>query len=350
MLGLGLDLGRIYIAKDETQTFTDAAALAAAMALDGISLAPARNAATANTMNKWNLGTASFTASGNDTDIRVEFARPLTANASAPDDHTWSDTPPTAAGYTFVRVTASANLPLYILPVVGAGRGQTVRAASVAGQVPLNSFAGGLLPFSPIRHAGGFTVGKWYTLRYPGPSSFAATDLCPGDQGDAAFLAAANSQTPGERGYYEDPQEPMLRNAIVDGIFPFPVGFPGKIAMSGGPVSAAQTALNDRINFDSDHTSSTYAQYQANRFNGKRVGNGFRLVGAPINAGPVKGGGARDIVGFGGFFLSASATQVYYPAGEKRAWCAEYYGVWSKAGLSSGPGVAGVAYTSVLVQ
>jgi hypothetical protein len=120
--------------------------------------------------------------------------------------------------------------------------------------------------------------------------------------------------------------------------------------MSGGAMDAALGALNQRIEFDTDHISTTYAQYQANIFNGKRVGNGFRLVAAPINAGPAGGGGARDIAGFGGFFLSASSTNVYYSAGGKIAWCAEYYGVWNKAGQGAGPGTPGVAYTSVLVQ
>ena len=344
MLGLALDLGRVYIAKNETQTFCDAAALSAAMALDGGGFTAAGNAVAQSTANKWNLGTASFAAASENTSVLTEFAKPQPTEPSKPDERTWSATPPSAAGYLFVRVTTQVTLPLYILP----GTNQRVRAASVAGQVPLKSFSGGLLPFSPIQHTGGLVAGKSYTLRYP--ASVSASDLCPGDQGDAAFVSAATSQPPDERGFYEDPQEPMLGKAIVDGVLPFPVIFPGKIKMSGGAVPAAQTALNERINFDSDRTSTTYAQYQANLFNGKRVGNGFRLVGAPLNSGAVKVGGPRDIVGFGGFFLSASPTQVYYSPGEKTAWCAEYYGVWSKAARGSGPGAPGVAYTSVLVQ
>ena len=129
-----------------------------------------------------------------------------------------------------------------------------------------------------------------------------------------------------------------------------PVVFPGIIGMSGGAMDGALIALNDRINFDTDRLSTTYAKYQANVFNGKRVGNGFRLVGAPVNAGPAAGGGARDIAGFGGLFLSSSSTNVYYSAGDKICWCAEYYGVWNKAGQGAGPGTPGVAYASVLVQ
>jgi Flp pilus assembly protein TadG len=355
MLGLALDLGRVYIAKNETQSFTDTAALAAALALNDANFTAAQDAVAGNTKNRWNMGTTNFAVSS----ATTEFARALPANASRPDPDTWSAAPPAAAGgYMFVRVTASVAVQLYILPVVGTSREQLVRAASVAGQVPLASFKSGLLPFSPILHASatvanppfGMVVGKSYTLRYPGAATFANSDLCDGDQGDSAFLAAANKQAPDERGFYQDPQESLAGAAVVDGVMKLPVVFPGKIAMSGGAMDAALIALNERINFDTDHLSTTYTQYQANVFNGKRVGNGFRLVGAPVNAGPPAGGGARDIVGFGGFFLSSSSTNVYYSAGDRSAWCAEYYGVWNKAGQGAGPGTPGVAYASVLVQ
>jgi hypothetical protein len=203
--------------------------------------------------------------------------------------------------------------------------------------VPLTSFKSGLLPFSPILHAsaaGGLeVVGKSYTLRYSSASPLANSDLCSGDRDDSAFLTLVNKQAPDERGFYQ-----------------LPLVFPGTIRMSGGAMDAALIALNERINFDTDHLSTTYAQYQANVFNGKRVGNGFRLVGAPVNAGPAASGGARGIAGFGGFFLSSSSTNVYYSAGDKVPWCAEYYGVWNKAGQGAGPGTPGVAYASVLVQ
>jgi hypothetical protein len=349
MLGLALDLGRVYIAKNETQSFTDSAALAAALALTDAGFTAAQNAVTGNTKNRWNMGTTNFEASA----VTTEFARPLAANAYRPDPDTWSATPPTAEGYTFVRVTASVAVQLYILPAVGSSHAQLVKAASVAGQVPLTSFTSGLLPFSPILHATnlpfGMVVGKSYTLRYPGAATFANSDLCPGDQGDSTFLTMVNKQPPAEHGYYQDPQESLVGAAIVDGVMKLPVVFPGKITMSGGAMDAALIALNQRISFDTDRLSTTYAQYQANVFNGKRVGNGFRLVGAPVNAGPAAGG-ARDIAGFGGFFLSSSSTNVYYSAGDHIPWCAEYYGVWNKAGQGAGPGTPGVAYTSVLVQ
>src|SRR5436190_11916813 len=119
MLGLAIDLGRVYIAKNETQSFTDTAAMAAVLKLDGISFTTAQAAVIDNTKNQWNLGTSTFqTASGNTT-ITTEFAKAQAANDFQADNSTWSSAPASAAGYTFVRVTASANLPLYVLPVVG---------------------------------------------------------------------------------------------------------------------------------------------------------------------------------------------------------------------------------------
>jgi len=52
MLGLALDLGRVYIAKNETQSFTDTAAMAAVLKLNGISFIPANNAVLNNTRNQ----------------------------------------------------------------------------------------------------------------------------------------------------------------------------------------------------------------------------------------------------------------------------------------------------------
>src|SRR5713226_4549723 len=58
-LGLSVDLGRMFIAKSETQAYSDAAALAAALKLNGTpsGISNAQNVAspTATTSNPWNL-------------------------------------------------------------------------------------------------------------------------------------------------------------------------------------------------------------------------------------------------------------------------------------------------------
>ena len=356
MLGLAFDLGRVYITKNETQSFTDTAALAAALKLNGISFDAPRLAVTSNTNNQWNMGTAIYTNSGNTT-ITTEFARPLAANKLRPDPATWEVNPATAAGYTFVRVTSTAALPLYILPVVGTGSASKVKTVSVGGQVPLTTFSSGLFPFSPIQHATGiaanppfgFVVGQWYTLRYPS-GTLTNSDLCPGDQGDPTFLALADSQAASERGFYQEPSASVANAEIINGEMRFPVTFPGTIQMLGGAMTTSADAIDLRVSYDTDSTSTTYDQYQANIAGGRRVGNGMRLIGTPVNAAPIPGGGPRDIVGFAGFFLSQSSTSASYPHSGGKAWCAQYYGPWVKNGQSGGAGDPGSAYVTVLVQ
>src|SRR6266404_215165 len=318
MLGLALDLGRVYITKNETQSFTDTAAMAAVLKLDGVSFTAARAAVTNNTKNQWNMGTTTFKASTGGTTFTVEFARPQAANDFQPDNSTWSTAPLTAAGYTFARVTASATLPLYVLPVVGSSNAQLVRASSVAGQVPITSFSSGLLPYSPIWHSDGIAanppfglvVGQWYTLRQRSGNNITSAGLCPGDQCDAAYLATVNAQPSDLRGFYQDPSASVAKYEIINGLMIYPVTYPGTITMYGGDLQTTSDALNNRIDDDTDNLSTSYEQYVANIVNGEVVGNGFRLVGVPINDGTI--GATRNLEGFGGFFLSNTSTSVYY--------------------------------------
>jgi Flp pilus assembly protein TadG len=60
VLGLAVDLGHMFVSKNETQAYCDSAALAAALALDGTTsgIANAKAAVTAST-NAWNFSTVS---------------------------------------------------------------------------------------------------------------------------------------------------------------------------------------------------------------------------------------------------------------------------------------------------
>src|SRR5437899_10858097 len=80
MIGLAVDMGRVLITKNETQSFTDTAAMAAVRKLDGISFTDARNAVTKNTKNQWHMGTTVYTASGENTTSTGEFAKPQVAS------------------------------------------------------------------------------------------------------------------------------------------------------------------------------------------------------------------------------------------------------------------------------
>src|SRR5687768_18262110 len=60
-LGLAYDLGRVYIARSEAQNFTDAAAIAATLELDGTNAGITRaRARVASDLNRWNFGQDTF--------------------------------------------------------------------------------------------------------------------------------------------------------------------------------------------------------------------------------------------------------------------------------------------------
>src|SRR6266852_7874706 len=69
--GMAVDVGRAFIAKNETQVFCDAAALAATVKLDGTSTGITKaKAAVTNTTNAWNMDSASVAS----TSPTVDFA------------------------------------------------------------------------------------------------------------------------------------------------------------------------------------------------------------------------------------------------------------------------------------
>ncbi len=124
-LGLAVDLGRMYIAKNEAQSFADAAALSAALKLDGTS-AGVTNAQTAATSlpDYWNFSTTTFT--GTTVQVATALAGPWKSAGSPPSP---------ATNYTYVKVTATASVSIYFLPVVtaftggGAATSSTINAS-----------------------------------------------------------------------------------------------------------------------------------------------------------------------------------------------------------------------------
>jgi uncharacterized membrane protein len=112
VMGLAFDFGRIYIARNEAQVFTDAAAMAAASKLDGTDAGLDRaRQAVAKLPMRWNLGTKSFTG------VVVQFS---------PDKQSWA------------RVTAPDNqVEITFLRAVGGPAVFTVPAHSVAAAKPV---------------------------------------------------------------------------------------------------------------------------------------------------------------------------------------------------------------------
>src|SRR5260370_24611007 len=93
MAGLAIDVGHMYITKNEAQTFCDSAAIYAAMKVDGTSsgLTNADAAVAANT-NKWNFASTAF--SGTVTQYSATSTGPWATSAAA-----------TPATMQYVRVT-----------------------------------------------------------------------------------------------------------------------------------------------------------------------------------------------------------------------------------------------------
>ena len=81
MAGLAIDLGRMYITKNEAQTYADAASVAAAMQLDGTSAGLTRaDTAVASQVNKWNFATTAF--SGTVTEYSADGTSGWTASGT----------------------------------------------------------------------------------------------------------------------------------------------------------------------------------------------------------------------------------------------------------------------------
>src|SRR5581483_6749121 len=183
MLGLAFDMGRMFIAKNEVQTFADAAALAACKNLDGTStgLAAAHSVVTngplSSTPNAWNFATTTITnvTDTYSTSFTGTYDSYATAVAKSPNS------------YRFLNVSASVNVPIYFLAVIpGVGLQQTVAATSTAGEMALSGVTdGGLAPFSPDAHDPsdttnfGFVPNQEYTLKWGNGN----TTTCAGDAG-----------------------------------------------------------------------------------------------------------------------------------------------------------------------
>src|SRR6266404_4985471 len=238
LAGLAIDVGRMYITKNEAQSYADSAALYAVLKLDGSAQGVTNaDSAVASNVNKWNFATTAFS------NTLVEYsANGLTgwATSSSLDSNTKKT-------MQYVRVTPTvSNLRLFFLPYTGTGYTATVKAQSIAGQILKSSWAAntnGLFPFSPIAHAYGntaaavlaadptgnmgFKVGYQYTLRWPAnPNTTNYGNICDGDSvddpsakvphKDPEWVAKANAASNSQRGYIEFTSADSIRTAIED--------------------------------------------------------------------------------------------------------------------------------------
>lgn len=347
MVGLAVDIGRMYIAKSEAQVFTDSASLAATLELDGTSAGLERARGRANTNpNKWNFQTSSYSL------VSIAFAKELG------DDDEWVANPANPSGYRYARVQTTVNVPVYFLSLFMTGPVTTpapsayiaaaaptykasVKADSSGGQEIKNSFREGTFPFSPLAHdmTGphyGLVPGQLYTLRWPANPRL-GQNVCAGDN-TQAMIDLAESGGGSERGYIEESSASIIRQAIVDDYQTTWRGIGDMVNMTGGAKNTQRQALIERVNQDSNTTAPNYTAYVAGS-----NGSGRRVVGAPINTGYPD----YEVVQIGAFFLLRGAD---YDQGGNSPWCAEYLGPWVQGAKTKGAADGSGAYVVRLVE
>lgn len=320
VVGLAVDIGRMYIVKSEAQAFADSAAVSAALKLNGTlaGLERARTSARANG-NRHSFSTASFTGT------EVEFS----IGPSGP----WFASPVAGIELRFVRVKATANVDLYFLPSAVQRTLATVNASAVAGQFPKTTFPEGLFPFSPIAHipgvpSAGFVRGGVYTLRWG--TSPTVLNACPNDRVVAVIATAVASGN--ERGYIELTNTDALRKAVINDFQSTVRQVGDTIVMTGGAKTAVHAALVERIGQDTDQFSARYADY---------AGNGRRIVAVPVNDGGTPAGSNYRLVTIAAFFLLPAASYSKQPADP---WCAEYIGPWVQGSTTTAAGNGAGSY------
>ena len=366
ILGLVTDLGRLYIAQNELQAYADAATVAANHELDGTDdgIARARDVAS-NYPNTWNLASQAVESPV----VTFATARegPYIANPTSPKE------------YKYVRVEASGNLPLYFMSVFWSGQRQStigppafllsfrvqtarVEGDSAAGQFKVTRFSDNLLPYSPDAHLNpgrapitnpgfsqpdpfNFEVGKRYTLRWPpNGQRDKPNNWCGGDQ-DANFVTPSSAN---ERGFIDIGSSPgsggssYIRQAIISNVQTHPLSVGEPVIHVSGNRGTESDALRERVNQDPDAYSATWSEYRANISNGKRVGNGRRVVFVPVNN-PYDGG---RVVDFSAFFLPVD-SQVCGNTNVSPC-CAEYLGPGLLFGRTPATEAAGVFRTRLL--
>src|SRR5689334_16537129 len=218
-LGMAIDIGRMFIAKSETQVFVDAASLAAALKLDGTSsgIAAAKTAVATQT-NPWNFGTSAVPSPV------VTFAATTAGR--------WSNSPASAASILYVTVNATVSVPLYFFPAVVPAYTQNVNSVAVAGQISLTSIPQGLAPYTAVSTDNtapnfGLTIGNLYDLQWPQFNSTRAgcnaanPDKCfvrpaCADESAASKVAVVNFWASSNNGYWGSSSNSLIRDEVLD--------------------------------------------------------------------------------------------------------------------------------------
>jgi Flp pilus assembly protein TadG len=367
VVGLAIDVGRMYVVKNESQSFCDSAAMFAANELNGTSagVTAAANRAT------WVTQDPNGPLKGLEFNTR-QFQNTTTTFATAWDAASWVDTATAAASpanYYFARVETHNPVSLWFLAALVGSTAGSVGASAVAGRALESTMVQGLAPFAPFQmpapgpvcteaelvgctldpaNTYGLKKGQWYTIRWLAGNLKASEipEFCPGDQCEC-MRKLANESGAASAGYALYHGAADIRQAII-GTPPLstPITLGSTLDLQNGQVNTEMSALNDRVAQDSDTTSNHYYGPPIVDFSWRApvptansyAGNGRRIMVMPIQsaAGAIDGSPKlNDVVGFGGFLLGPLDSYVQGHASTAGA-CAQYLGEFTVGVPGSG--------------
>jgi len=347
-----VDVGRAFIAKNETQVFCDAAALAATLKLDGTStgITKAKAAVTSST-NAWNMDTAAVSSP------TVDFA--------TSKDGPWITTPSPATGYIYSRVQASVGLPLYFVPVVlgmvtnSARYTQTVNTAAIAGQIPITSFHKGLAPYTaisttPAAPGFGLVVGNTYDIQWPAINAGGFVRPPCADEPTASQNAVLANWSSDKNGYWGESSNSLIYQEVLDNIQLNPISVGQNIypIMTSGNKNAQATALDTRVVQDGNYTTNDLTTYLADPLH-----SGRRFIALPVVDPTVPYtdplGGTTTVLGYASFFLlsdGGSNSRFYQNGSGNEPFCAIYAGPYVQGSTDPGGSTGAGAFRVALVQ
>ena len=361
VLGIAVDVGRMFIAKNETQAFCDAAALAAALALDGTTVGiAAGQTALANSTNSWNLDTTAVASP------TLVFATSLAGP--------WVANPNPATGYIYARVSTSVPLKLYLMPILVPKTTQDVIASATAGQINITTFPEGLSPYTAVstNTTGpnfGLAVGQVVDIQWPqynGGGNCDPTDQskinncfikppCAGDLASfATKQAVVNNWASANSGYWGASSNSVIEQEIVNlnnQTSPIAVGDNIMPILTNGNKASQANYLDERVNQDIQLTLNVVGTPTTSNTYLGSLHNGRRLLPVPIvdPTDPTH----TTVLGFGQFLLYTNgANSDYYKksANGNDPFCAIYAGPYQVGSISPGAGGSTGATRVKLVQ
>jgi Flp pilus assembly protein TadG len=360
--GLALDLGRVFIAKQETQTYVDAGAVAAALELDGTSAGLTRAvSAAANVGNGWKMDSTSVPMP------TVEFA----TSAAGP----WSTNPNPATGYIAARVQASVTNNLWFLPLVSHQNSTPVVSRAVAIQKQISSFSQGLAPYTAVAQSStatgpnfGLVRGQSYSIQWAhfsggsncksnNPDKCFTGNICPGDNNTVKWAVASNWGS-GNSGYWGFTSNSDIEASILDGVQTQPVAVGDNIAsvLTNGQKQSQASYLDERAAQDysnyAENKNGTNFSSDVSTYLADGNHDGRRLLTVPIvyPDSPTQTG----VRGFGIFMLLSNGNNTNFykqNTNGNDAFCAVYVGAYTVGSNDAGGATSGSgAYQVTLVE